>query len=229
MLTLENVKKSYSIGIGRKKPVLTNLSLALESGRITGLVGPSGSGKSTLGKLILRLEKPDDGRVLYRGRDIWKLNQKEQQDFRRKVQMVPQHPDAAFNPRLKIAVSLKEVFRFHELCPKVEQDTYLKATLSHVCIHPDFMGRYPSQLSGGEIQRLAIARAILTKPDLLVLDEVTSMLDVSVQAAIIHTLYDLHHEHNTAYLFITHNINLARAFCHTILMLEKGELTDLAN
>lgn len=229
MLTLENIKKGYPFGIGRKKPVLTHLSLSLKSGRITGLVGPSGSGKSTLGKLILRLEKPDQGRVLYQGRDIWKLNKKEQHLFHRKVQMVPQHPDAAFNPRLRIGSCLKEVFRFHDICPAAEQNTYLEKTLSHVCIHPDFLGRYPSQLSGGEIQRLAIARAILTKPDLLVLDEVTSMLDVSVQAAIIHTLLDHHQEHGTAYLFITHNIALARAFCHTILMLEKGGLTDLAN
>jgi peptide/nickel transport system ATP-binding protein len=229
MLELDNIKKSYSIGMGRKKQVLTNLTFTLESNRVTGLAGPSGCGKSTLGRLILRLEKPDQGRILYQGRDIRKLDQKRRRYFRRKVQMVPQHPDAAFNPRLKISSSLKEIFRFHDICSKEEQNSYLEAALTHVCVHPDLLHRYPAQLSGGEIQRLAIARAILTKPDLLVLDEVTSMLDVSVQAAVIHTLKALHKDHGTAYLFITHNIILAKAFCHRIVVLENGSLTDLVN
>jgi peptide/nickel transport system ATP-binding protein len=229
MLTIENIKKSYSVGMGRKKTILTNLSLSLQSGCITGLVGPSGSGKSTLARLILRLERPDKGKVSYQGHDIWKLNKKKQHNFRQKIQLVPQHPDAAFNPRLKIGSSLKEVFRFHDVCPAAKQNNYLKATLAHVCVHTDFLSRYPSQLSGGEIQRLAIARAILTKPDLLVLDEITSMLDVSVQAAVIQTLRNLHQEHSTAFLFITHNIALAKAFCHTIFVIDNGGLIDLAN
>jgi ABC-type glutathione transport system ATPase component len=229
MLTLENIHKSYPTGIGRRKKVLEHLSFSLATGQITGLVGPSGCGKSTLGRLILRLEKPNKGRIRLRDHDIWRLNGKQLHHFRRNVQMVPQHPDAAFNPRLKIETSLREVFRFHDLCAPAEQEEYLLAALSHVAAHPDHLKRYPGQLSGGEIQRLAIARAILTKPELLVLDEITSMLDVSVQATVIRTLQELHGEHSATYLFITHNIDLARVFCHRIMMLDSGKVDELVN
>jgi ABC-type dipeptide/oligopeptide/nickel transport system ATPase subunit len=228
MLTFENITKKYSMGIRKKKEVLVNLSFKLKPGQITGLLGPSGSGKSTLGRLALRLEKPDQGRVLYNGLDIWKLNRKELQRFHQKVQMVPQHPDSAFNPRLKIGTSMKEMFRFHEICPVGDQNAYLTKTLSLASVHPELLSRYPAQLSGGEIQRLAIARALLAKPDTLILDEVTSMLDISVQAAVIRTLQFLHRQHDVSYLFITHNASLARAFCHTIFVLNNGKLNRLS-
>jgi peptide/nickel transport system ATP-binding protein len=229
MLTLEKIHKSYPTGFGRRKKVLEQLSFSLATGQITGLVGPSGCGKSTLGRLILRLEKPDKGRIRLREDDIWRLKGRQLQHFRRNVQMVPQHPDAAFNPRLKIETSLREVFRFHHICSPAEQGAYLLAALSHVAVHPDLLKRYPAQLSGGEIQRLAIARAILTKPELLVLDEITSMLDLSVQATVIRTLQKLHGEHSATYLFITHNMDLARVFCHKIMVLDSGKVDELVN
>lgn len=221
MLALESITKSYPAGFRRRHVVLDNVSLRLRKGRIMGLVGPSACGKSTLGRIILGLEQPDRGRVLFRGRDIQHMNRRSKMEFRKNVQMVPQHPDAAFNPRLTIGASLREVFRFHALCPRHEQVGYLEAALQHVCVPPEFLTRYPMQLSGGEIQRLAIARAILTKPALVVLDEATSMVDVSVQAAVIHTLRDLHKEHDTAYLFISHDMALAKAFCDEILCMER--------
>jgi peptide/nickel transport system ATP-binding protein len=229
MLTLEKIHKSYPTGFRRRKRVLEQLSFSLATDQITGLVGPSGCGKSTLGRLILRLERPDSGRIYFQENDIWRLNGKQLNHFRRNVQMVPQHPDAAFNPRLKIETSLREVFRFHEICTPAEQEDYLLAALSHVAVHPDLLKRYPAQLSGGEIQRLAIARAILTKPELLVLDEITSMLDVSVQATVIRTLQKLHGEHGATYLFITHDMELARVFCHQIMLLDSGKVNELAN
>jgi peptide/nickel transport system ATP-binding protein len=220
MLALESITKSYTTGFRRRNAVLVDVSLHLKQGRIIGLVGPSGCGKSTLGRIILDLEQPDRGRVLFRGRDIRQMNRRSKMEFRKNVQMVPQHPDATFNPRLTIGASLREVFRFHALCPRHEQTDYLEAAIEHVCVPPEFLKRYPMQLSGGEIQRLAIARAILTKPAFVVLDEATSMVDVSVQAAVIHTLRDLHREHGTAYLFITHDMALANAFCDEILCME---------
>ncbi len=220
MLTLESITKSYPTGFRRRHVVLADVSLLLTEGRIIGLVGPSGCGKSTLGRIILGLEQPDRGRILFRGRDIRHMNRSARMEFRKNVQMVPQHPDAAFNPRLSIGASLREVFRFHVLCTPHQQAAYLEATLHHLCVPTELLERYPTQLSGGEIQRLAIARAILTKPSLLVLDEVTSMVDVSVQAAVIHTLRDLHREQGTAYLFITHDMALAGAFCDEILGME---------
>jgi peptide/nickel transport system ATP-binding protein len=213
-------------GIGRRKKVLEKLSFSLATGQITGLAGPSGCGKSPLGQLILRLEKPDKGRIRLREDDIWRLKGKQLRRFRRNTQMVPQHPDAAFNPRLKIGTSLREVFRFHDICSPAEQEEYLLATLAHVAAQPDHLTRYPAQLSGGEIQRLAIARAILTKPELLVLDEITSMLDVSAQASVIRTLQKLHGEHGATYLFITHDMDLARVLCHKIMTLEGGKANE---
>ncbi|MBF0200343.1 MAG: ABC transporter ATP-binding protein [Desulfamplus sp.] len=224
MLGLENITQSYPAGFRTRQTVLSSLSWHLSEGGITGLVGQSGCGKSTLARIILGLERPEKGRVTLYGKDIWKMDSKERKNFCRTVQLVPQHPDAAFNPRLTIGTSLKEVFRFHDICPQNRQHEYLQATLAHVRMPEELLERYPAQLSGGELQRLAIARAILTKPSLLVLDEVTSMLDVSVQAAVIQTLRELHREHGAAYLFITHNISLARVFCQKRYILENGTL-----
>jgi peptide/nickel transport system ATP-binding protein len=230
MLQLEKIEKNYANGFGRpRNNVICGLSFVFAPGSIIGLVGPSGSGKSTLGRMILRLEKPDQGRIFFEGADIWKMRREQRKHFRGKVQMVPQHPDAAFNPRLKLGTSIREVFRFCQICPSEKQESYLEKTLDQVMIHAALLQRYPSQLSGGEIQRLAIARAILTQPALLVLDEVTSMLDVSVQAVVIRTLERLHQEDPTAtYLFITHNLPLARVFCHDIYGLVQGRLASLA-
>lgn len=228
MLTFDKIHKSYANGRGRRKTsVVRELCFSFHPQKIIGLVGPSGSGKSTIGRMLLRLTKPDSGRVLFEEKDIWRLDRPTLKRFRRRVQMVPQHPDAAFNPRLKLATSLKEVFRFHEICPKEEQEAYLAKTLKQVMVHRELLDRYPSQLSGGEIQRLAIARAILTQPDLLVLDEVTSMLDVSVQAAVVRTLEQLHRDRAAAYLFITHNLPLAEVFCHEIYTLEMGRMKKI--
>jgi ABC-type glutathione transport system ATPase component len=229
MLALESITKSYPAGFRRRHVVLADVSLVLTEGRIIGLVGPSGCGKSTLGRIILGLEQPDRGRVLFRGRDVRHMNRSSKMGFRKNVQLVPQHPDAAFNPRLSIGASLREVFRFHGVCPRHKQADYLEAALQHVCVPPEFLKRYPTQLSGGEIQRLAIARAILTKPSLLVLDEVTSMVDVSVQAAVIHTLRDLHREQGAAFLFITHDIALANVFCDEILSMESNGAFSLCS
>ncbi len=222
MFELRSVSKSYGRAV-----VAKDLDLSLGNDRIVGLVGPSGCGKSSLGRVLLGLEQPNAGVVLFKDRDIHRLDRRDRMDFRRAAQMVPQHPDAAFNPRLLLGTSLREVFRFHDLCPKADQEEYLAATLEHVSLHPELLRRYPSQLSGGELQRLAIARSILTKPSLLVLDEVTSMLDVSIQASIIRTLQHLHHEHAATYLFITHDLDLAQVFCHEILELSQGRLKPL--
>ena len=227
MLSLEGIYKGYA-AIGGPMVIADGMDLQLTEGKVFGLLGPSGSGKSTLGRLILGLEAPDRGKVLFDGEDISTLTRRQWLIFRKNVQMVPQHPDAAFNPRRTLGASLSEVFRFHEICKKDQQNAYMSATLEHVRIHPQLLGRYPSQLSGGELQRLAIARAILPKPRFLVLDEVTSMLDVSVQATILRTLESLKNHHKIGYLFITHNVTLAKIFCDSIACLEGGKLGPLA-
>lgn len=223
MLSLCGVHKKFSV-LGGTTVIADGLDLDLVEDRIVGLVGPSGSGKSTVGRLVLGLDAPDNGEVRLDGQDIAGMDRRQWSGFRRSVQMVPQHPDAAFNPRRLIGASLAEVFRFHPVCAREERDDYLAAALDHVRIHRQLLARYPNQLSGGELQRLAIARAILTRPRFLVLDEVTSMLDVSVQATIIRTLEELRGRHPMGYLFITHNLGLARIFCDRIVRLSQGRL-----
>ena len=226
MLELKNIHKRYH-SLHRTSVIADNLNLALSEDRIIGLVGPSGSGKSTIGQILLGLEPPDSGVVLFDQTDISTMKGNLRNRYRRAVQMVPQHPDAAFNPKKTIGSSLREVFRFHAVCKKEEQEDYLAATLNHVRMHRQLLTRYPSQLSGGELQRFAIARAILTKPSFLILDEVTSMLDVSVQASIVRMLAGLREQHLMGYLFITHNLSLARAFCNQVLRLERGQIGDV--
>jgi ABC-type dipeptide/oligopeptide/nickel transport system ATPase subunit len=226
MLELHSVSKSYGRLAGRVW-IARQVNLALAEGRILGLVGPSGAGKTTLGRMVLGLERPDQGQVTLDGENIWRLRGDRWRRFRAQVQMVPQHPDAAFDPRCTIAASLAEVFRFHRVCARGEQASYLASTLDHVRIHSELLSRYPSQLSGGELQRLAIARAILVKPRFLVLDEVTSMLDVSVQASIIRMLQELFGQHQMGCLCVTHNLALAQVFCHRVLRLEQGALVPL--
>ena len=226
MLSLRNVDKRFK-SLGRTTVVADGLDISFSEDEIVALVGPSGSGKSTVGRMLLGLEPVDRGMVLLDKEDISTMNSSQRNRYRQAVQMVPQHPDAAFNPKKAINASLREVFRFHQVCSKNEQEAYLMATLDHVKIHRQLLGRYPHELSGGELQRFAIARAILTKPRFLVLDEVTSMLDVSVQAAIIRMLIDLRREHPMGYLVITHNIDLAKAFCDKILRLNQGCIKHL--
>jgi peptide/nickel transport system ATP-binding protein len=228
MLSLHDIHKSYAT-LGGPTVIANGVDLDLTVGKVFGLIGPSGSGKSTLGRLVLGLEAPDKGRVLFDGQDVSSFTRRQWRSFRKNVQLVPQHPDAAFNPRRTLGVSLMEVFRFHKVCRKDQENEYMDATLEHVRIHPQLLSRYPSQLSGGELQRLAIARAILSKPRYLVLDEVTSMLDVSVQATIIRTLQSLKNYHKVGYLFITHNTELAMVFCDRVSCLTEGKLCLLPN
>jgi peptide/nickel transport system ATP-binding protein len=228
MLSLHGIHKRYATLAGTAI-IADGMDLDLDEGEVYGLIGQSGSGKSTLGRLVLGLEAPDTGQVLFDGQDVSTFNRRQWQVFRKNVQMVPQHPDAAFNPRRTLGASLSEVFRFHEVCREDQEKKYMDATLEHVRIHPQLLCRFPSQLSGGELQRLAIARAILTKPRFLVLDEVTSMLDVSVQATIIRTLESLKNQHKIGYLFITHNAGLAKIFCDRIASLKEGKLFPQAS
>lgn len=223
MLSLQGIYKRYRVQ-GRGVVIADNLNLELAENQIIGLVGSSGCGKSTIGRMALGLEAPDRGEVFLDGQDISTMNRKEAKAFRRSVQLVVQHPDAAFNPRRTLSASLAEVFRFHRVCPQGEERAYLAAALDHVRIHGQLLERYPAQLSGGELQRMAIARSILTKPRFLLLDEVTSMLDVSVQATTIRTLEELRDHHRMGYLFITHNLGLAQVFCDRILRLDRGRL-----
>ncbi|MEG2286013.1 MAG: ATP-binding cassette domain-containing protein, partial [Eubacterium sp.] len=172
-LKIEHVSHRYP---GQEKEVLNDISMSLEEHQIMGLLGTSGSGKSTLGQIVAGLIRPMKGQVLYRGEVFKPLPQKEKK--RRRIQMIFQHPEVSFNPKRSIASSMAEVYK---LCGKVYSARVLHEMVEQFGIYPEQLKRLPAQLSGGELQRLAIARALLPEPDILILDEATSMLDVISQ------------------------------------------------
>ncbi len=222
MIELDGISLGFRDGFmgRRRRLVLAGVDWCLPRGRVTGLLGPSGSGKSSLARILLGLIRPDCGTVTIDGvpRD---------RAPRRTVQYVPQHPDAAFNPRLRIGFAFRELFRLHDLCPRSRRGDHLAAMLDRVGVDSALLTRYPSQVSGGEIQRLSLARALLLEPHYLVLDEATAMLDVSIQAHVMRLVLDVAAERDMGVLAITHDIHLARAACTAIHVLADGRVHPL--
>ena len=202
-----------------------DVSIAVRPGEIFGIVGESGSGKSTFAKVIAGLQ---DFRGSIRFRDRCVTARREfSRDYRRAVQIVFQHPDASLNPRQRIRTILSRPLLLYGIVPKSKIGERVRLLLNQVLLPEDFADRYPHQLSGGEKQRVAIARAFAAEPSVVVCDEITSSLDVSVQASIARLLIDLQHQTGTACLFISHDLNLVRQLAHRVAVMQKGELVDL--
>ncbi|SER17416.1 peptide/nickel transport system ATP-binding protein [Faunimonas pinastri] len=225
LLTAEDIAVTYGRKrLFRDKRVAGNrgISLSIGKGEILGLVGESGSGKSTLAKAITGINR-FTGRILYDGRWVEHERQMDRQ-YRAGIQIVFQHPDASLNPRQTIGEILQRPLRLYggdvKDVPKLLEQVRLPA---------DFARRYPHQLSGGQKQRVAIARAFAARPRLVICDEITAPLDVSVQASIIELLLELRRAHGTAYMFITHDLNLVRQIAHRLAVIRGGELVDLLN
>jgi len=205
---------------------LKEVSFSVSSGETLAVVGASGSGKTTLARLIMRLANPDAGSIHLHGRDITALHGEPLRRLRPTFQMVFQDPLAAFNPRASVRRILEDPLRIHALAAKDDYDTVIAAALDRVGLSAALMQRLPLELSGGQRQRIAIARAILTKPDLIVLDEPVSALDVSVRAQILNLLLDLQDETGVAYLFISHDLAVVRAFADRIVVMEEGRIVE---
>jgi peptide/nickel transport system ATP-binding protein len=199
------------------------VSLSVQPGEIVGVVGESGSGKTTLARALTGLNR-FDGALRFAGRTIADrtIAGRTGMDraYRRDVQIVFQHPDSSLNPRQRVGEILSRPLKLHGVEARVE------ALLEQVHLPHSFADRFPHQLSGGEKQRVAIARAFASRPRLVICDEITSSLDVSVQAAVVELLVDLQRRHGTAYLFITHDLNLVRQIAHRIAVLYRGELVE---
>lgn len=224
MLTAENICKSfYDRSRGASFTVLKNVSLHIAAGEAVALLGGSGSGKSTLARILLRLLPCDSGRLLFAGQELTQASGSRLRAFRRSVQFISQRPESFLDPRQTLGASLREAFAVFDLAVEEERITEL---LELVKLNRELLRRYPHQVSGGEIQRLCLARALLLQPRLLVLDEPTAMLDISVQAQIMHLLKELREQRQLAYLFITHEPFLARWLCDRELTLEQGRLRE---
>ena len=204
-----------------------DISLAIRPGEILGVVGESGSGKSTLAKAMTGLNR-FDGEIRFDGRRIDGLADMDRA-YRRDVQIIFQHPDSSLNPRQRVREILSRPLALYgEPGAKADAGT-IDALLEQVRLPADYADRYPHQLSGGEKQRVAIARAFASRPRLVICDEITSALDVSVQAAVIELLVDLQKRFGAAYLFITHDLNLVRQIAHRIAVMYRGDLVDLVD
>ncbi len=231
LLQVEDVKVWFPIKKGFfKKTVdyvkaVDGVSFAIKPGESLGLVGESGSGKSTLGYALLRLLAAE-GRISFAGHDLSRLSSQQMRSLRQHLQVVFQDPFASLSPRLTVAQIVAEGLELHNIGSSAERQRLVTATLAEVGLEKDVLRRYPHEFSGGQRQRIAIARALVLKPELIVLDEPTSSLDRSVQAQVIDLLRDLQAKHNFAYLFISHDLKVVKALCHRVMVLHHGRVVE---
>ncbi len=221
MIRAEDVYKTYRTGLlGKRVEAVRGVSIRIEEGETVALVGESGSGKTTLGKILLMLIRPDKGKVFFNGVELTRLKDRELRRYRREMQYIPQNPEEAFDPRWRIYDSIAEPLKIHGIEGDVEEIARM------VGLRREHLLRRPRELSGGELQRAAIARAIALTPKFIVCDEPTSMLDLSTQASIIRLLIKLQKRFGISYLFITHDMELAEFLTDKILMMKNGRIVD---
>ena len=208
-----------------------DISLELYPGETLGLVGESGCGKSTLSRSILRLVQPTGGAVEFLGRNLMGLSRRAMQQQRRQMQMVFQDPHACLNPMMTVGESIGDPLLIHRLATPRSVRSSVLQMLERVGLTPveDFYSRYPSELSGGQQQRVAIARSLITHPQLLICDEPVSMLDATVQAQVLELMQQLKQEFNLTYLFITHDLWVARFFCDRIAVMNAGKIVEVGS
>lgn len=230
LLEAQAVSKAYGIGGAfsrrRARTVLHDVDLAVEAGECVGLLGASGSGKSTLGRLLAGIEAPDDGTVRYRDQPIGGLTGEAYVTFRRNVQVVFQDSVGAVNPRHRIRRIIAEPLVNFDGLAGVALGDRVSALLENVGIDPAEADKLPGQMSGGQLQRVCIARALAPDPGLIILDEAVSNLDLTLQIAVLDLLAGLRHRTGTAFLFITHDLRLVRRFCDRVVVLEDGCIVE---
>lgn len=216
------------LAVWRPPPVdaVRGASFEVDVGETVGIVGESGSGKSTIGRAVVQLVSPTGGRVLFRGHDTKRLDRQGRAAFRRAVQIVFQDPYASLNPRLTVRQALGEPLRWHHICPPERVDERIGELMESVGLHSRLLDRRPDELSGGQCQRVAIARALSVGPELLVADEVTSSLDVTIQAQILSLLERLREERALSILFISHDLGVVKRLCHRVLVMRGGRLLE---
>ena len=233
ILQVKNLKKYFPVysGIFRKKTdeikAVDDISFCIKKGEIVGLVGESGSGKSTAARSAIRLLEPTSGSVHFNGENFLELSKEQLKTKRTKIQMIFQDPFASLNPRKTVKESIGESLLYHGIVKtEKEQGEEVANLLKKVGLYPEVMNRYPHEFSGGQQQRICIARAIILKPQLIVCDEVVSALDVSIQAQILNLLFELKEKDDLSYLFISHDLSVVHHFCDYILVLYQGKVVE---
>ena len=226
ILQIKNLTKKFAAEGGKMLTACDNVTLNAYAGQTLGIIGESGCGKSTLVRTILQKHPASGGEVIFDGQDILKLRGEAARQNRRKIQMVFQDPAAAFNPKMKVKEIVCEPLLNFGLIKKSEVDAKAAELLRMVELPEDFKDRYPHNMSGGQRQRLGIARALSLEPKIVVCDEATSALDVSVQEKICELLVRLQKEKGITYLFICHDLGLVDLMCHQIAVMYLGYIVE---
>ncbi|MBQ5841394.1 MAG: ATP-binding cassette domain-containing protein [Clostridia bacterium] len=227
---MENIKVHFPQAQGFQRAFLRavdGVSLDIFAGETVGLVGESGCGKSTLGRAVTGLLPTTDGKILYHGKDVNSLKKADKIRFRKNVQMVFQDPAASLNPRLKVRQIVMEPLLKNVDMTKAEKETLVAQMVATVGRPADALDRYPHEFSGGQQQRIGIARSLVLKPEFIVCDEAVSALDVSVQAQILNLLDELREKYTLTYLFISHNLSVVKHMCDRIAVMYLGRIVEL--
>jgi peptide/nickel transport system ATP-binding protein len=239
MLKVDNLKMYFPItqGIFARVRGYTkaadDVSFFIRNGETLGLVGESGCGKTTIGRCVVRAYSPTAGEILYRQADgtvvdLAKLQGDEIQPYRKDIRMIFQDPYSSLNPRMNVFETITEVLKVNKMATPVEMKERVAYILKRVGLRPEYMQRYPHAFSGGERQRISIARSLITNPRLVVCDEAVSALDVSIRAQILNLLEELQSDFNLTYLFISHDLAVIRHICDRVVVMYVGQVVEIA-
>lgn len=239
LLEVKNLKKFFPVRMGFFRTILSkkelfvhaveDVSFTVDKKEIFALAGESGSGKTTTGRLLLKLIEPTDGRIFFKGQEITNISEREMKPIRRKMQVVFQDPYESLNPRMTVDTIVAEPLRVQGVHDqKIVEEKVAKALENVELIPPDeYLLRFPHELSGGQRQRVAVARALVLDPEFIVADEPVSMLDVSIRAEILNLMVSLQERFNTSFLYITHDLALARHICNRIAVMYLGKVMEM--
>lgn len=235
LIEVRDLKMHFPITAGFPFPrqvgavqAVDGVSFAIQPGETLGLVGESGCGKTTVGRTLLRLYEPTDGQILFKGKDLTRLPERQFFEYRRKMQMIFQDPYASLDPRMTASDIIGEAIDIHNLARGQERMDRIYELLELVGLLPEHASRFAHEFSGGQRQRIGIARALAVKPDFIVCDEPISALDVSIQAQVVNLLEDLQEQLGLAYLFIAHDLSMVKHISRRIAVMYLGRIVEIA-
>ena len=232
ILEVKNLKKHFPIKAGVFQHVVGHVksvdgvSFEIKRGQTFGLVGESGCGKTTTGRTILRLTEPTDGEAILNGKDIFKMSKKELQKIRPEVQIIFQDPYSSLDPRMPVGEIIGEAVRAHNIVPKEQYRDYILQIMKDCGLRPYHIDRYPHEFSGGQRQRLGVARAVASNPKLIIADEPISALDLSVQAQVLNFMKRIQKEYGLSYLFISHDLSVVKHMADDIAIMHRGRFVE---
>lgn len=234
LFEIKNLKKHYEISQGLFKApnivkAVNNISFNVKKGEILSIVGESGCGKSTTAKMLMTIEKPTEGAIIFQGQDITKFTPHELKEYRKKVQIIFQDPYSSLNPRWKVGKIIAEPLKLNTDLSDQEIEKKVYAIMDKVGLQKDWFHRYPHQFSGGQRQRIGIARALILNPEIIICDEPVSALDVSIQAQVLNLLLDLQKEFNLTYVFISHDLSVVEHISDRIVVMYFGDIVEEKN